>query len=511
MIGAGSAGCVVARRLVDAGLDVLLLEAGPADEHPAIHDPLRMFELWAGEGGLDWGYASVPQANLGGRTIQHTRGRVLGGSSSVNGMYHVRGLRADFDTWAYLGNEGWRYDDLLPLFKRAESYDRGGDEERGGEGPLAVLSDYEPHPLSAAMMAAAEAAGHAANPNYNRGDHDGVSLIQLDAKDGERHNAARAFVHPVAESPNFTVRTGCQVQRLLFEGNRCVGVELLRDGAVEQVRTSGEVVLSAGVFDSPKLLMLSGIGPAAELAGLGIDPLVDLPGVGRNLQDHVFSPLVHAAAQPIPAPGEGVPAFHAQMFFRSRPGLVGPDLQSLFGPMPHIPEGFEGPEEGFTFTSMLNRPASRGTVTLASPDPAAAPLIDPNYASCEADLEAIASGLEQLREVAAQGVLDEWRGAELFPGEAVRSRAELREFVRQTLSTIYHPVGTCKMGVDALAVVDPQLRVRGVEGLRVADAAVMPTITSGNTHVPSVTIGERAADNVGTALGAAAPREAMIS
>jgi choline dehydrogenase len=503
VVGAGSAGCVVARRLADAGVNVVLLEAGPPDDEPAIHDPVRLFELW-GEGPVDWGYETVPQERCDGRRIAQIRGRVLGGSSSVNGMYYVRAQPADYDTWAHLGNAGWRYEDVLPLFKRAEDFDGGASEHRGAGGPLHVLSRYELHPLVEAMMAAAAEAGVPRNPDYNSGTPDGVAPIQLNIKDGRRQSAARAYLHPVLDADNICVRTGCHASRLLFEGARCVGVEVTRGGAVERVRAEHEVVLSAGVFDSPKLLMLSGIGPAAQLASHGIDVLVDLPGVGENLQDHVFSPLVYSAARPVPPAVAGLPQFPVHMFFRSRPGLPGPDLQSLFG---HLPHGYEGPEDGYTFTSMLNRPASRGTVRLASADPSAAPLIDPCYGSREADLDAIASGLEQLREVGAQAALDGWRGAELFPGPDVQSRAALREYVRRTISTIFHPACTCKMGLDELAVVDPELRVYGVERLRVADASVMPLVTSGNTHAPTVMIGERAADHIVRAVD---PSPAMV-
>lgn len=500
VVGAGSAGCALARRLVDAGVDVLLLEAGGVDDNPAIHDPLRSFEVLGGP--EDWGYMSVSQDGLGGRRIAHPRGKVLGGTSCLNGMIWVRGHRSDFDTWAYLGNAGWGYDDVLPLFKRLENFDGGASEYRGAGGPLHVLSRYEPHPLVADLLRAAEQGGVAPNPDCNAETLDGSAPIQFTIKDGERHNTWRAFLEPVAGAENLTVLTGCQVRRLLFDGPRCTGLELIHDGKVEQIRAEHEVLVCAGAFDSPKLLMLSGIGPAGELARHGIDTVVDLPGVGENLQDHVFAPLVYSASKAIPPAVPGVMQFHGQMFWRSRSGLPGPDLQALLGHLPHYPEGRTGPAEGFTLTSMLTRPASRGTVRLASADASAAPVIDPAYARCQVDVDAMVSGLELLREIGAQDALDGWRDAELYPGESVRKHDALRTYVRASLSTIYHPAGTCKMGVDELAVVDPSLAVYGIEGLRVADASVMPLITSANTNAPTIMIGERAAHNVLDTLGA---------
>ena len=494
IVGAGSAGCTLARRLADQGVGVLLLEAGPPDTSPAIHDPTRAFELWTSE--LDWGYQSTEQPGLGGRRVPETRGRVLGGSSSINGTYYARGQRSDYDTWAYLGNDGWGFADVLPAFKRSEDFDGGASEHRGTGGPLPVMSRYDLHPLVSDMLEAAVQSGVPRNPDYNGASPDGVAPIQLNIRDGKRISAARAFLTPAEGNPNLAVLTGCRARRLLIEGGRCIGVEVERDGRVERVLAARELILSAGVFDSPKLLLLSGIGPADDLAPLGIDVTVDLPGVGRNLQDHVFSPLVYSSTRAIPEAVPGIPQFHAHMFWRSRPGLIGPDMQSLFGHMPHYPEGFAGPDAGFTFTSMLNRPAGRGTVRLASADPQAAPLIDPAYGSCQADVDAIVSGLRTLREIGEGPGLAGWRGEELCPGPSVQSLEDLRAYVRATLSTIFHPVGTCKMGIDELAVVDPALRVRGIDGLRIADASVMPFITSANTHAPTVMIAERLAERL---------------
>jgi len=489
VVGSGSGGSVVARRLVDAGADVLLLEAGGPDENPAIHDPSRLFELW--EGAEDWNYRTVPQAACAGRELSWPRGRVLGGSSALNGMIYVRGDRSDYDTWAYLGNAGWSYDDVLPLFKRSEDFDRGADAYHGAGGPTHVLTRYEPHPLTASVVAAAQEAGVPLNDDYNGESIDGVSFCQLTIEDGVRHGAFTAFVRPVLGAPNLTVRTGARATRLLLEGGRCTGVEVAADGALEQVRAAHEVVVCAGTVESPKLLMLSGIGDAAQLARHGLDVAIDLPGVGRNLHDHALSPVIYSASRAVPPPQPGLQQLHAHLFARSRAGLVGPDLQPLFFHLPLYLDGMEGPADGYTLMAGIIRPASRGTIALASADPADAPLIDPACMSCETDLDALVAAIELCREVGSQTALAEWRGAELYPGDA-----DLRDYVRRTAITYHHQVGTCRMGVDALAVVDPELRVCGIDGLRVADASVMPLVSSGNTHAPTMMIGERAAELV---------------
>ncbi len=507
VVGSGSAGAVIARRLVDAGVHVLVLEAGGPDSNPAIHDPRRVMELQTSPD--DWDYVTVPQPGCAGRELHIPRGRVLGGSSAINGMIYIRGHRLDYDSWAYAGNAGWGYRDVLPLFKRSEDFDGGACEYHGAGGELRVQASYEPHPLLASVVAAAQEVGVAFNADSNGAELDGVAFAQLMVKDGKRQSQWVAFLQPVSDRPELTVVTGVYAQRLLLEGGRCVGVEFARDGRVEQARAEHEVVVCAGALESPKLLLLSGIGPAADLRALGVGVEVDLPGVGANLHDHSLVPAICATSRPVPPALPGLQPLHAHLFWRSRPGLVAPDQQPLFFHIPLYLPGMEGPPDGLTLFSGLIRPAGRGSVRLASADTAVRPLVDPGFLACEADVESHERGLELVREIAAASALAEWGPTELYPGSAVRSRADIRDYIRQTASTYQHVVGTCRMGVDGEAVVDPELRVYGVDGLRVADASVMPAVTSGNTHAPTTMIGERAAELVARALGAELQRAAV--
>jgi choline dehydrogenase len=493
VIGSGSAGSVVARRLVDAGATVTLLEAGGPDTNPAIHDPSRVLETWGSP--EDWQYLTAPQAHACDRRIPWPRGKVLGGSSCLNGMIHVRGYRGDYDHWAYLGNHGWSWQDVLPLFKRSESWRGGEGEYRGGSGPVNVTVEYGRHPLHESLVAGAEEIGIPYNPDYNAAEIEGISYFQLCTKDGKRHSTWTAFVGPIAGHTALTVLTGALATRLLFEGSRCVGVELARSGSLERVHATREVIVSCGVVESPRLLMLSGIGPAAELRALGIDVRVDLPGVGENLHDHAVVPIVYSAETLVPPPPAGTWSGQTHLFARSRPGLTGPDLQPLFVAQPNYdPAWMEGPPNGFTLMPGIIRPASRGSLRLHSADPGDEPVIDPQYLACDADVEALLAGLELCRELGRSGAVAEWGATELYPGPTVETRQELRDYVRRTVSTYHHQVGTCKMGIDARSVVDPELRVYGVEGLRVADASIMPAVSSGNTHAPAMMIGERASD-----------------
>jgi choline dehydrogenase-like flavoprotein len=507
VIGSGSAGCVIARRLVDAGVRVCVLEIGGVDDNPAIHDPARVMELQGSPD--DWDYVTVPQPGCGGRELHLPRGKVLGGSSAINGMIYIRGHRSDYDYWAYLGNHGWGYEDVLPLFKRSEDFDGGESAYHGSGGELHVQSAYEPHPLLADVVAGAQEIGVPFNPDHNGADLDGASFTQLMVKDGRRQSQWVAFLAPVSDAPNLTVLSETHARRLLFEGDRCVGVEVGRDGDLERLRAEHEVIVCAGTLESPKLLLLSGIGSAEALRPLGIDVVVDLPGVGANLHDHSLVPLIWSSRRPVPPTLPGIQPLHAHLFARSRPGLAVPDLQPLFWHIPLYRPGTSGPADGFTLMSGLIRPAGRGSVTLRSADPDVRPLVDPGFLASAADVDAIERGVELCREIAASPAMSEWRGEELFPGPEASSREAVREYIRENLTTYQHVAGTCKMGIDALAVVDPELRVNGVQGLRVADASVMPAVVSGNTHAATTMIGERAADLVAAGLGATTAKAAV--
>jgi choline dehydrogenase len=494
VIGAGSAGAATARRLVDRGASVLLLEAGPPDTNPAIHDPARAHELWFAP--EDWGAHTVPQPHADGRRLHWPRGKVLGGSSALNGMIWARGVAADYDHWAYLGNFGWSWKDVLPVYLRIEDFDRGASEAHGEGGPLRILTKYEPAPLHRSIVAAAQQAGIPFNPDYNRGQPDGVSYMQLTIAGGRRHSTAAAYLAPVLDHPALTVHTRAHARRLLLEGDRCVGVEWEREGRLERAHAAAEVIVCAGAIESPRLLMLSGIGPAEHLGDVGIEVTLDLPGVGANLHDHLLSPVIFAAEREIGPPAPGLPQAQSHLFARSRPGLPVPDLQPIHFSVPLYEKWMEGPANGFSLMAGMIRPVSRGTIRLGSSDPSDELLIDPGTLSCDEDLHALQSAVALCRTIGAGDALREWGARELYPGPELASPEQLSDYVRRSAITYHHQVGTCKMGVDQLAVVDPELRVRGIEALRVADASIMPVVTTGNTNAPSVMIGERVADFV---------------
>ncbi len=487
VVGAGSAGAVVARRLVESGARVLVLEAGGRDDNPAIHDPRRVHELWLSE--VDWAYETVPQTHAAGRRLAWPRGKVLGGSSCLNAMIWVRGAPQDFDTWAYLGAEGWSWADVRPVYERIER------RERGGPGTVSLVTSFEPDAIHLSIAEAAQECGIPANADYNGASQDGVSFMQYSIENGIRHSTAEAYIRPVAGDPNLRLVTGATARRLLFDDGRCVGVEWSEGDRIDRAR-AGQVVVCGGTIGSAQLLLLSGVGPAEHLRSLGIDVVADLPGVGQNLHDHLLSPVIFTAEREVGPPSPGLPACQTHLFWRSRPGLPVPDIQPIHFMVPMYEPWMEGPDNGFTLLGGMVRPVSRGTLRLTGPAPEDPVALDPDILACEADLESLVAAVALCRRIGAAPSLREWGASERYPGPSVDTPEELRQYVRETAITYHHQVGTCKMGTDEAAVVDPRLRVHGIDGLRVADASIMPTVTTGNTNAPSIMIGERAAEFV---------------
>lgn len=515
IVGAGAAGCVLASRLSeDPSCRVLLLEAGGEDTHPAIRIPAFYGRLQ--DSPCDWADRTVPQAHLDGRRIYVPQGRVLGGSTSINYMIYMRGNRGDYDEWHRLGNEGWSYDDVLPYFMSAEGNQVFSDAYHGTVGPLSVASHSPSNPLVDRYLAAAQKVGIPFNPDFNGTFQEGCGLLQATLANRARCSTADAYLRPARSRANLTVATHAQVTKLQFEKSRALGVDYLYFGTVAQARATSEVIVSAGALRSPQLLMLSGIGPKAELRRHGIDVLLDLPGVGKNLQDHLHTrvrceitePLTFAA---LPAETKaaalreyetdrsgplGSNFLEAGAFVKSDPRESYPGLQLFFlmTLAPDYPEAGPPTRHGVTFTAYVNRPSSRGEVTLASSDPLDRPVIDFNYASAAEDMRCAIAGVRWNLRILYAEPFDDIRGTEVAPGTEVRSDTDIESFVRRTASTTWHPAGTCKMGNDEMAVVDSSSRVHGIKGLRVVDASIMPTIVSGNTCAPTIMIAEKAAD-----------------
>jgi choline dehydrogenase len=513
IVGAGSAGCVLAARLTeDLRTRVLLLEAGGAGGAKEIRIPAAFSKLF--KTGVDWNYATEPEPHLHERRLYWPRGKVLGGSSAINAMIYIRGNRADYDFWRETGNAGWGFAEVLPYFKKSENQERGASEYHGVGGPVNVTDPRYVNPLTRAFLAATEEIGIARNADFNGPEQDGAALYQVTQKNGARWSAADGYLQPARERSNLTVLPGAHATRVLLEGKRAVGVAFLRGGVAEEARADGELILAGGTVNSPQLLMLSGIGPASELKSAGISPMHDLPGVGKNLQDHPMVSVGYLCTQKISLDGaETLGNFlrwlvwkngplasnvaEAGLFLRTRVGLAVPDLQLLFGPAYYRGHGLvRRKEHCFGFGPTLITPESRGEISLRSANPLDAPAIRANYLSTGADLRTMIAGVRLARRLAHAKSFDQFRGEELHPGAAMTSDAEIAEFLRNELETLYHPVGTCKMGVDALAVVDARLRVHGIAGLRVVDASIMPRVPAGNTNAPVIMIAEKAAEMI---------------
>lgn len=520
VIGGGSAGCVLASRLSeDPSVSVALLEAGPADRSVLIHCPAGL-ALMAPTGQANWRFDTEPQPGLGGRRGHQPRGKVLGGSSSINAMVYIRGQREDYDHWAAQGNPGWSFDELLPHFLRAEHNERGADAWHGQGGPLNVADLRSPSRISSLFVQAARQAGHAANPDFNGPRQEGVGLYQVTHRHGERCSAAKAYLAPHRGRPNLEVLTGARATRILMEGRRAVGVELLQGGARRELRARREVLLSAGALQSPQLLMLSGIGPGAQLQAHGIPVVHDLPGVGEHLHDHLDIILIHDAPHltelfGLSAAGlwrvlRGVHEWRTRRrglltsnlaeaggFLRSRPDLPTPDLQLHFVIGKVVDHGRRPTwGHGYSCHVCLLRPASRGRLTLASADPLVAPRIDPGFLREREDVDTLVRGFRLTREILSQPALAACGGRELKSSAQARTDEQIEQYIRQYADTVYHPVGSCRMGPGPMDVVDAQLRVHGLQGLRVVDASIMPRIVSGNTNAPAIMIGEKAAEMI---------------
>lgn len=511
IVGAGSAGCVLANRLTeDPQTSVLLLEAGGPDDAQEIHIPLAFSKLF--QSALDWTYYTEQEPQLLNRKLYWPRGKMLGGSSSINAMIYIRGNRYDYAHWSELGNTGWSYDEVLPYFKKAENAERGPSEYHGVGGPLNVMERPHTSTLSHAFVQAGVELGYPANDDFNGPSQEGFGLYQVTQKLGRRHSAAVGYLHPALSRPNLTLHTQALTTRLLFAGSRAVGVAYLKDGVEQEVRVNKEVILSGGSVNSPQLLLLSGVGPADQLRSLGIPVVADLPGVGENLQDHLFVSVCYTSTQPVSLYGaetmENLQEYmqfqrgpltsnvaESGAFLKTSPDRPEPDLQYHFAPVAYINHGFTAPEShGYTLGPTLVTPRSRGRLTLHSTDPSQHPAIFANYLSDEADMRVLVEGVKLARRLANTKAFAPFHEVETLPGPQAQSDDDIIAYIRSTAETIYHPVGTCKMGHDSLAVVDEQLRVRGLEGIRVVDASIMPTIVNGNTNAPTIMIAEKAAD-----------------
>lgn len=516
IVGAGSAGCVLADRLsADGKARVLVLESGFKDDHPLMSMPGATGKIQNSKK-YNWGYESVPQKHLNNRRLFITQGRGIGGSSSINAMIYIRGNREDYDEWRRQGNVGWGWDDVLPVFVELENNARLGGRFHGQAGPLAVSDPIAPNKMSVLFTQASEEVGVQRRDDFNTGDQAGTGLFQFTIRKGVRWSAARAFLDTAQTRANVEVVTNRTACKILIENGRAVGIVARSDsGETSTYRAAREVILSAGVFGSPKLLLLSGVGPAGELREVGITPVHELPGVGKNYHDHVDIRTVHRCLSPWTYDGQdkGLAALRhgleyvllrkgmvssspcqAATFVKSRPGLKTPDISLYFLPIGFVDHGrVKVPGRAVTLHNNIMRPLSRGEIKLRSSNPVDMPLIDPNFLAHPDDMDVMVQCVRWARKVMAAPVLAQHIGPELYPGAHLQSDEDIKAYVRANAEIDYHPVGSCKMGHDAMAVVDDRLRVHGLKGLRVVDASIMPNVISGNTNAPTIMIGAKAA------------------
>src|SRR5947209_7324270 len=516
VVGAGSAGCVVASRLSEDGSKVVLLEAGPPDRDIWIHIPAGVLRV-LNNAKINWNFLSEGEPGTAGRQLQWPRGKTLGGTSSINGMLYVRGNPTDYDGWAQMGCRGWSYDEVLPLFKKSETYRGNGDPEYRSHGGPLIVEDYRTIlPLTHAYVEAAKEAGFPFTPDYNGRSQEGVAYSQMTRRGRLRGSTARTFLAEARGRANLKVETDAIATKLLFDGKRCAGVAFRQNGVDRQLLSAREVIVCGGAVNSPHLLQISGIGPANHLQAIGVPVVHDLPGVGANLNDHYVVRISHRVrgavtinqlargarvmreALKFATVGNGALTFgvtSAMVFCRSREGLAAPDLQLLFTPASYAQGVFRQLERapGMTVAACPVRPESRGTIMAQSRDPLQYPAIRPNYLSAPSDLRVLIAGVNHTRRIFAQPAIAPYTVAETVPGPAVTTDEQFGEFARNAGTNVFHPVGTCKMGTDQMAVVDPRLRVHGIAGLRVIDASIMPSVTTGNTNAPTIMIGEKGA------------------